>query len=348
MAVVHDHAYLVGSMALPSVKEVFRMTGDLLGSRLNRVPDGEPGGRNLFVSWQYPLLRANPFLAVDRSYEPSARTGFLKLKIADGVSPGEIRFGELGYAREARTSYADFVRARDKGELPSHCRFQVCLPTPIGVLLSFITPEALFQVERAYKDAFVAEVDQLCEEIPHKDLTIQWDVCWEMILWERNPAFPAPWPNEALNVEVISRIEKLCEQVPADVELGFHLCYGDWEARHFIEPRDATAMVEIGNALTTTVKHAIGYIHFPVPIGRADDQFFKPFDELHLAPNTEIYVGLVHLSDGVDGARKRLTAAQRHLPNIAGIATECGLGRCKTPDVVKDILTLHTRILTAS
>jgi hypothetical protein len=300
------------------------------------------------VSWQYPLLRANPFLAVDRALDPSPRTGFLKLKVADGVAPNEIRFGELGYAREARSSYADFVRARSKGQLPADCRFQVCLPTPIGVLLSFISPEALFQVEKPYAEAFLAEVDQLCEEIPHKDLTIQWDICWEMVLWERNPAFPAPWPTESLNAEIISRIEKLCERIPADVELGFHLCYGDWEARHFVQPRDATAMVEIANALAKTVKHSIGYIHFPVPIGRTDDQFFKPFDVLHLASDTEIYVGVVHLSDGVEGARQRLAAAQRHLPNIAGIATECGLGRCKTPDAVKDILTLHQRILTAS
>ena len=36
--------HLVGSIALDSVEEVFRTAGTVLGHRLRRVPDGEPGG----------------------------------------------------------------------------------------------------------------------------------------------------------------------------------------------------------------------------------------------------------------------------------------------------------------
>ena len=44
----------------------------------------------------------------------------------------DIRFGELGDAREARASYLDFVAARERHELPNGVRFQVALPTPFA------------------------------------------------------------------------------------------------------------------------------------------------------------------------------------------------------------------------
>jgi hypothetical protein len=59
-----------------------------------------------------------------------------------GVSNGWARAwsSELGYAREARASYDDFVAAREAGNVPEQARFQVCLPTPIAVTYSFCTP----------------------------------------------------------------------------------------------------------------------------------------------------------------------------------------------------------------
>lgn len=105
-----DKVHLVGSIGLDSVGEVFRTVGGLLGRRLRRVPDGEPGGRRLWISWQFPFLRAQPFLRPDtriaspRSLQP--------LMVMEDCSPAEIRFGELGRARESRISYQDFLAAK--------------------------------------------------------------------------------------------------------------------------------------------------------------------------------------------------------------------------------------------
>src|SRR5579863_1212520 len=130
---VPDKVHLVGSIGLDTVEEVFRTTGSLLGRRLRRVPDGEPGGRRLWISWQYALLRAQPFLKADMS-RPNQTTGFPPLLLADNVQPADIRFPELGYAREARASYQDFLAAREQGQLPAAVRFQVSLPTPFAVI----------------------------------------------------------------------------------------------------------------------------------------------------------------------------------------------------------------------
>ncbi len=85
------------------------------------------------------------------------------------------------------------------------------------------------------------------------------------------------------------------------------------------------------------------YVHMPVPIARSDDEYFKPLAGLALDRRTEIYLGLIHLQDGVPGARRRMEAAQKYV-NHFGLATECGLGRCKTPDVVSCILQLHAEV----
>ncbi|MGH7090463.1 MAG: hypothetical protein ACREFQ_16325, partial [Stellaceae bacterium] len=77
-----------------------------------------------------------------------------------------------------------------------------------------------------------------------------------------------------------------------------------------------------------------------VPIARDDDAFFAPLRGLTLAPETELYLGLVHAQDGVDGARRRMAAARRHA-GAFGIGSECGIARARTPDLVREFLRVH-------
>jgi methionine synthase II (cobalamin-independent) len=326
-----DKVHLVGSIALDSVEDVFRTVGHLLGPLVRRVPDGEPGGRRMWISWQYPFLRAQPFLKPDPSI--SSPRGFPPLILAGET---EIHFGELGYAREARISYQDFVSARQFGELPPNVRFQVSLPTPFAVINPFISPKDAFSVEGPYEAAVVREVETICRAIPRHDLCIQWDVCIEMLLWDgRWEGRRDPFGSD-LHSEILKRMKRLAAAVPADVELGFHLCYGDYDAKHFVEPADAGKLVEIANALATAVTRPIAYFHMPVPIARNDDAYFRPLRDLHLAPKTEVYLGLVHL-DGVESTRKRIAAAA-HYASDFGVATECGIARLKTPEQVETLL----------
>jgi hypothetical protein len=80
----------------------------------------------------------------------------------------------------------------------------------------------------------------------------------------------------------------------------------------------------------------------PVPIDRDDDAFFKPFGDLRIDPATELYLGVVHAQDGVDGLERRIAAARSHIRDF-GIATECGMARARTPEVVRHLLELHAR-----
>jgi methionine synthase II (cobalamin-independent) len=337
-SMIPDKVHLVGSIGLDTVPEVLRTAGKLLGKRLRRMPDGEPGGRRLWISWQYPLLRANPFLQVS-SRPPENATGFPLLCLANGVGPGDIRFGELGYAREARASYEDFRTARKAGDLPKSVRFQVSLPTPLAVISAFCPGRDMVVIERAYEKAMVREVKEICTAIPHKDLCLQWDVCLEMLMWDGQMKRWTP-PFADLEGEILTRMKRISAPVPTAVELGIHLCYGDWEGKHFIQPLDAGRMVDLTNALVKTIAHPLAYVHLPVPIDRTDDAFFRPLHALKLRPGTELYLGVVHAADGVEGVKKRIAAASPYVTGF-GIATECGMARARKPDVVQSLLKIH-------
>jgi hypothetical protein len=102
-------------------------------------------------------------------------------------------------------------------------------------------------------------------------------------------------------------------------------------------------MVELANALSSSVRHPIAFLHMPVPVARSDDAFFRPFASLKLAPTTELYLGMVHAEDGAEGVKKRAAAASKYVGTF-GIATECGISRRKTPDIVRKILAIHAEV----
>lgn len=335
-AYVPDSVHLVGSVALDTVEDVFATCGRTLGRRLKRIPDGEPGGRRLWISWQRPCLRANRFFDLD---DP-AGDNLGRMRLGAGVSARDVYFQELGYYREARASYQDFLAARERGDVSADTRFQVALPMAHAVVRAHFTPDALPIAEAAYEKAMLREAERIAEGIRHEDLCIQWDVCQEMLIWDgSSDAFRWTLPGDG-KTEIMKRLCRAAAAVPDGVELGFHLCYGDLDAKHFFDPKDMAPMVEIGNELFRSVRRRIDYVHMPVPIDRDDDAFFRPLENLQRPAETELYLGVVHRANGREGLQRRIEAASKHVRDF-GIATECGIARRRSPEMVREILALY-------
>jgi hypothetical protein len=171
-----------------------------------------------------------------------------------------------------------------------------------------------------------------------RELALQWDVCIEMIQWDgRAPHIPAPQAMEQIFRGAFARLTAV---VPAEVELGFHLCYGDMDAKHFIEPVDLGKAVELANLIVESSSHAVKWLHMPVPADRDDAAYFAPLAKLRRGTDTELYLGLVHASDGVDGTVRRMHTVSRFVSDF-GIATECGIGRARTLKQVREIMQVH-------
>ena len=183
-----------------------------------------------------------------------------------------------------------------------------------------------------------SEVERILEAIPADQLAIQWDARYEFAMLE---GAIAVWFDD-LRAGIVERLLRLARLVPAGVELGFHLCYGDDEHGHFAEPEDAGKLVAIANALAASLERPLSWIHLPVPHDRDDDAYFAPLSDLRLPAETELYLGLLHPADGEDGARRRIAAAQRHVAGF-GVATECGWGRGGAA-AVDGLLELHRAV----
>ena len=72
-------------------------------------------------------------------------------------------------------------------------------------------------------------------------------------------------------------------------------------------------MVELANLIVRSVPRPVAWMHLPVPIDRADDAFYAPLEKLQLGTGTELYLGLVHAQDGIEGTTRRMAAAKRHV-----------------------------------
>ncbi len=130
--------------------------------------------------------------------------------------------------------------------------------------------------------------------------------------------------------------------VPAKVDLLFHLCYGDSNHKHVVEPTDMSDMVEFANGVSQRIGRPVEFIHMPVPRDRSDDGYFAPLQRLALRPETELCLGLVHYTDGVEGTMKRLATAKKFAADFA-VATECGFGR-RDPRTIPELLRIHAAV----
>jgi hypothetical protein len=339
-------ALLVGSVNYDDAETTMRTAAELMGPLLKRIPDGEPGKRFHWIMFQPDVLgQAEGIERVGDHPVPLRMLDARPLRVADGVDPATIRFPPLGYAEAAAESYAIFRRLRDEGVIAPGTRFQVSLPTPLAVVGAYFPEEQRAAIEPVYRQAMYDELEQILDAIPHDDLAIQWDNAVEFGIIEGvapRGGREASWWGDDVWAGLTERSAGQASRVPEDVEVGFHLCYGDVAEKHFVEPTDAGNLVRYANMLTDAVTRPITWIHLPVPIERDDDAYFAPLDELRLGEGTELYLGLVHREDGAAGARRRIDAALRHVPTF-GVATECGIGRA--PEGSTDgILRTHAEV----
>jgi hypothetical protein len=329
-------AHLVGSVPLRDADQVFRTAAALLRDRLRRVPDGETGGRIDWILWQLPVLLEHPQLSVAApaadDYSPNPR-----VSVREGEH-ARLTFDALGYADAAMASWEVFDGLQRSGVLPAQWRFQVSLPTPLAPVTVFVVDDDRRAVEAAYTAAMRAEVDAIVEAIPHDRLAVQWDCAVEFGLLEG--VAPAHFSDVAAGVH--ERLVEYGTWIPGDVELGYHLCYGDLNHEHFVQPRDSSMLVDVANAISTRVPRSVQWMHLPVPRDRSDAAYFRPLDRLVLPSETELYLGLVHFTDGLEGAARRIRAAQEHAARF-GIATECGLGR-RPPETIPSLLEMHAAL----
>lgn len=292
---------------------------------MRRIPDGETGTRHYFVRWQRSIFPSE-MLSPSGIFGEADHYSGSQQEVEHVV--GSLPPFKTAYDDNALESYKIFRSMREQGLIPPATRFQVSLPTPFAVI-TMLHEAYQPRVEPLYEAALLSALRNIQDQIPAPDLAIQWDMALEFVLIEKIKKLP--WFGPVMP-GILSRIARLSSAVDQGVELGFHLCYGNVENKHFIEPTDTRNMVDLVNAIMDSIEHPISWIHMPVPKDREDAAYFAPLGDLEgRMDQIELYLGLVHAGDE-EGTRRRIAAASRFVSRF-GVATECGLGRTPAADV---------------
>ena len=340
------HVHLIGSVPLSNEREVFTVISRELGPYISRIPDGETKERSDWITWLEPVF------ANHEAFEPSGELFQLhsamqkrdrRYRLKPGFAAERIMFDNILYGDIAIRSYSTFAELKQQGIVPNHCKFQVDLVPAHSVILLYVQEDLQRTIDKPFNEAVLREIDKIAAHIPHDQLSIQFDIA-STVFARLERSEPSPYGRDKAEMrETFAGIAmRLANHVPPDVDLLFHFCYGDRAHKHVVEPTDMGDMVEFANRLARQVRRPIQLLHMPVPRDRSDDEYFAPLKGLQLSPQTEICLGLVHYTDGVDGTLARLRTARRHIENFA-IATECGFGR-RDPATIPELLRIHREV----
>jgi hypothetical protein len=326
--------HLPGSMPFADGEQMFRFVGQRLKPWVKRVPD-ETGARTGWVGTQRAAFDHEAFET--SAPEPVGPLPPLpRRQLRDDVDRDAFEFAPFQYERAVAPSYEQFRRAREAGLLRADARLLVTMPTPHNVVSGFVATADQEPVRRAYERALARAVAHMATVVPADELAIQWDLVGELAIL--NDVFSVPYWDEAT---IRDSLATCAAMVPDGVELGYHLCYGDSNnafliraraqgERHFARPPipDSSALLRAATAVSDVVARRIDFVHMACPYQWTHAEHWRPLAKLALPAGTELFLGLVHAQDGIDGARERVELAAQVITDRAfGVATECGMGR---------------------
>jgi hypothetical protein len=340
---------MLGSVPFETPEEVFKTCGGALGKHMPCMPDGETDERIWWVNMlAYRVYHGHPDIdtlirpakidGVER-WRPATLAEVWKFKVKDGVE--DVKFGDpgwrLGYAKDALYSYYLFRALRKEGVLPPEMRFQVCVPLTNSALdWYFENPADYDKINPGYEAALRAEIAKMAGKIPHVDLAIQIDACFEMLDLEG----VIPWtPKTGVLERSVRPVGEIAPHIPKDVMLGYHLCYGTLGGWPMVSPKSLRNAVDFANEAVARSGRRVDYVNIPV-LNTTDESYYAPLRDLNVG-NTAVYFGVIHNMESSDAFKQRLRLLKKYIPEF-GIASPCGFGRHRA-DQVPGLLEDHLR-----
>jgi len=326
---VSSELLLVGSLPSDSTEGALRSAAGFFGDLVFALPDGETGPRAGWVSYEREkLVRPNGgVVTVAETESPTGLPRHAYETPVFGIKPGvtELRFESWPRIDDAIASYAGFRALRAEGVIPAGLRFQVGLPFPSSALNGFKADFARdYPVAgRAFEDLAARELPRLTAAIPPADLAIQWDMAYETQDIEGVLA----WTSEGAWERFAGPVTRLTRLIPAEVLVGYHLCYGTFPEWPMYEARDMGLMVRMANFAVASSGRTVDWLHLAGPryLRSEDRSFFRPLVDLEPG-DARVYLGIVLPIDGVAGLRRRVATASRYISDF-GVAMYCGFGR---------------------
>ncbi|MGI9147533.1 MAG: hypothetical protein ACR2IK_13425 [Chloroflexota bacterium] len=341
-----SNVHFNGGVNLPDAETVMREIATRVPSGVRRIPDGETGDRQQWIWFQLGRFWQTPGLEkAGLEDQPAGYEQLPKIRLVRGTDPDHLQWPNLGYADAYAESFGTFSHLQKDGVIPSGVRFQVEYPTPLASINAWVHAKDQPLLEPSYERALFADLDALMARLPHDQIAVQWDVAVEIGILEGAFDQVAGQGFE----EIVARLSRCVERAPRDVPVGLHLCYGDYQHRHYKEPESLALQVRLMNSVTSASQRPVDWIAFTVPQNRRDESYFAPLGELKVPAETELNFALVpyHPAQQEAGTTsEQVRLIERYLAGRSdwGICTECGMARAEREEIPQ-LLDLHREIL---
>ncbi|KAK4118240.1 hypothetical protein N657DRAFT_716075 [Parathielavia appendiculata] len=199
-----------------------------LPGRLKRIPDGELGIRNQYITWQEAVF---PDEILKRTV---AQNGGKMNDLHIAPEQGDLN---IMYDDAAISSYHIFAKAKAAGKIPTNIRFQVSLPSPIEVPVAFVRESHQSKATELYERHLKLALERIQHTVPHGELAIQWDVAITIALLEskRGRLAAAVGPKHFVEPEDMGLMVQVATKLVREVRKVHDIAW-----IHMPVPRDRT------------------------------------------------------------------------------------------------------------
>lgn len=216
--------------------------------------------------------------------------------------PRSLQLPFLSLARDALSAF------ELSACLPPDARLQLGVSPAIRRRWAGLDPAVWKDVDTAYNRQLAECLAAVCDETDPQRLSIR-------------VTLPVPTLRElAEAVDVHEAFERaalalaaLLEPVVPQVSVSVHLNCREG-ASYKMTGEDAVFMTRLANSLVKRLPGRISLVHIPAPLQHDNDAFFAALADLSNEPR--LALGLVHLSDGLEGAKRRIAFAEPHCPDF--------------------------------
>jgi hypothetical protein len=320
-------AHLVGSFPAPDARAAMRLALDVLGDRLQVLPDGETGERHHWIIHIVEGLRQHPDLEVKRDGKWSDYDDLLVFKVRRGrrLTGDTLDFGHVAAFRESYPAYRQL-----RG--PAQTGFQVGVPGDFDMALFVLGPVGALRNRRPFTDATIAEIRAIHAEAG-SDVVFQIEIPAELVMVARMPPL-----LRRLAARMMGRgVANLARRAPDGARFGLHLCLGDMNHRALGRLSDTRPLVALTNAIVNAWpdNRPLEFVHTPFAAAEqpppTDPRWYLPLRGLRLPAGTRFIAGIAHEDQDLTVQRDLIRMIDQLTGRSVGIATTCGLGR-RTPE----------------
>ncbi len=331
-------ALLVGSLPFEDEAEAMEIALDTLGEALISLPDGEIGERTEThpngdrAAWVQTIMDRceadtrnwEVVRAARRNAAGAAADYESGVRVKPRHRPSAMtEHLDLGWSTFARQSYPTFRALREQAGRPG-LRFQVGLPTALGMTFGMMSPVNALRYAGAFNRRLAIEANEILDATDG-DVLFQLEVPGELALAYRLPRFAVDF--------ALRTVLDLVRQIRPEAPFGVHLCFGDLNNEALIHAPSLDKLVNFANRLVARwpESHELDYLHVPLAEAKdpppIDPAWYQPLADLDVPDGVRLVAGLVHEGRS-DAEHDRIVGIVEEVRgHRVDVASSCGLGR---------------------